>query len=152
VRLVASGVETREIENECPSPFGARCRGRALSFIFPYYSYICAICPFIALYSPLIFLQQQLLESFIQPRNEVHCLVSSLFDLFGSQTSQEPLCSLHVHSLLHVPPFLLNAMILFLFSIHFVWDPWVSVDCCGFVTAFCSWFDIPSFLACDSIV
>jgi hypothetical protein len=24
---------------------------------------------------------------------------------------------------------------------------WVSVDCHGFVTAFCSWFDIPSFLA-----
>jgi hypothetical protein len=31
--------------------------------LFPYYSHICAICPFIALYSPLIFLQQQLLDS-----------------------------------------------------------------------------------------
>ncbi len=37
-------------------------------------------------------------------------------------------------------------MILFSFSIHFVSDPSVSVDCCSFVTAFCSWFDIPSFL------
>jgi hypothetical protein len=77
----------------------------------------------------------------------VRCFVSSLFDLFGAQTSQEPLCSLYIHSLLHVPPFLLYAMILFLFLIHFVSDPWVSVDCHGFVTAFCSWFDIPSFLA-----
>jgi hypothetical protein len=135
VRLVASGAEPREIENECPSPFGARRRGRALSFFFPYYSHICAVCPFIALYSPLIFLQQQLLESLIRPRNEVRCLVSSLFDLFGAQTSQELLCSLYVHSLLHIPPFLLYAMILFSFSIHFVLDPWVSVDCHGFVTA-----------------
>jgi hypothetical protein len=35
-------------------------------------------------------------------------------------------------------------MTLFSFLIHFVLDPWVSVGCCGFVTAFCSWFDIPS--------
>jgi hypothetical protein len=60
---------------------------------------------------------------------------------------QELLCSLYIHSLLHVPPFLLYAMILFSFSIHFVLDPWVSVDCRSFVKAFCLlWFDIPSFL------
>jgi hypothetical protein len=123
------------------------CCSHALSFLFPYYSHICAICPFIALYSPLIFLQQRLLESLIQPRNEVHCLISSLFDLFGTQILQELLCSLYVHSPLHVPPFLLYAVILLSFLIHFVLDPWVSVDCHSFVTAFCSWFDIPSFLA-----
>jgi hypothetical protein len=150
VWLVASGAEPREIENECPSPFGGRralqCHSPALSFFFPYCSHICAICPFIALYSSLILLQQRLLESFIWARNEMPCLVSSLFDLFGAQTSQEPLCAIYVHSLLHVPPFLLYAMILFSFLIHFVSDPWVSVDCRSFVTAFCSWFDIPSFL------
>ncbi len=80
-------------------------------------------------------------------RNEVCCFVSSLFDCLAPKLTQEPLCSLYVHSILHVPPFLLYAIILFSFSIHFVLDPWVSVDCHGFVTAFCSWFDIPSFLA-----
>jgi hypothetical protein len=64
--------------------------------------------------------------------------------MFGAQTSQEPLCSLYVYSLL--PPFLLYAMILFSFSIHFVLDPWVSVNCHCIVAAFCLWFDIPSFL------
>ena len=36
--------------------------------LFSYYSYICAFCPFIALYSPLIFLQQRLLESLIRAK------------------------------------------------------------------------------------
>ncbi len=36
--------------------------------LFSYYSHICAFCPFIALYSPLIFLQQHLLESLIQAK------------------------------------------------------------------------------------
>jgi hypothetical protein len=49
----------------CRAP---RCRGRALSFLFPYYSHIRAICPFIVLYSPLIFPQQRLLESFIRAK------------------------------------------------------------------------------------
>ena len=75
---------------------------------------------------------------------KVWCYDSSLFDMFGAQTSQEPLCSLYVYSLL--PPFLLYAMILFSFLIHFVLDSWVSVNCHGTVTAFCLWFDIPSFL------
>jgi hypothetical protein len=66
----------------------ARCRSRALSFFFPYYSHIHAVCPFIVLYSPLIFLQQRLLESFIRAENEVRHYISSLFDLFGAQTSQ----------------------------------------------------------------
>jgi hypothetical protein len=115
--------------------------------LFSHYSHIHAFCPFIALNSPLIFLQQRLLESLIRPRNEVHCsFVSSLFfDLFGTQTLQEPLFSLYVYSLLHVPPFL----ILFSFLIRFVLDPWLGLCCLSWriVTAFCWWFDIPSLLA-----
>jgi hypothetical protein len=42
-----------------------RCRGCPY-VLFSYYSHICAFCPFIALYSPLIFLQQRLLESLIR--------------------------------------------------------------------------------------
>jgi hypothetical protein len=53
-------------ENRGRLRIGAWHCGRALSFFFPYYSHIRAICPFIVLYSPLIFLQQRLLESFIQ--------------------------------------------------------------------------------------
>jgi hypothetical protein len=50
-------------------------------------------------------------------------IISSLFfDLLGAQTLQELLFSLYVYYLLHVPPFLLYAMILFLFLIHFVID------------------------------
>jgi hypothetical protein len=36
--------------------------------LFSYYSHICAFCPLLALYSPLVFLQQQLLESLIRAK------------------------------------------------------------------------------------
>jgi hypothetical protein len=119
VRLVAGGMEHREIENEQALLVPRAAMLRSCPYVlFSYYSHICAFCPFIALHSPLIFLQQRLLESLIWPRHEVRCFISSLsFDLLGTQTLQKPL-----FSLLHVPLFLLYGMILFSFSIHFVLD------------------------------
>jgi hypothetical protein len=140
VWLVASCMEATEgVRLRMNKPFwcGVPQCHRCPFVLFSYYSYICAFCPFIAFFSPLIFLQQRLLESLIQAKKW-----GVMLRLF--QTSQEPLCSLYVYSLL--PPFLLYAMILFSFLIHFVLDPWVSVNCHGIVTAFCLWFDIPCFL------
>jgi hypothetical protein len=75
VRLVASGTELREIENEQALLALHAAMWQLCPYVhFSHYSHICAFCQFIALYSPLIFLQQWLLESLIQLRNEVTIL------------------------------------------------------------------------------
>ena len=79
VWLVASCMEATEgVRLRMNKPFwcGTPQCHRCPFVLFSYYSYICAFCPFIAFFSPLIFLQQRLLESLIRPRNEVRCFVS----------------------------------------------------------------------------
>ncbi len=78
-------------------PFWCRADAAgALSYIlFSYYSHICAFCPFIALYSPLIFLQQRLLESLIRPRNDVHCYVFTFWFVWCPNFTRTALLTLH---------------------------------------------------------
>jgi hypothetical protein len=87
VRLVASGTEPREIENEQALLVPHAAMPRSCPYVlFSYYSHICVFCSFIALYSPLMFLQQRLLESLIRVRNEVHCFILSYLSLYDIMT------------------------------------------------------------------
>jgi hypothetical protein len=59
-------VEPREIEKEHALLAPRTTMPQFCPYVlFSYYSHLCAFYPFLALYSPLIFLQQQLLESLI---------------------------------------------------------------------------------------
>jgi hypothetical protein len=71
VWLVASCMEaTAGVRLRMNKPFwcGVPQCHRCPFVLFSYYSNICAFCPFIAFFSPLIFLQQRLLESLIQAK------------------------------------------------------------------------------------
>jgi hypothetical protein len=126
---------------------------RSCPFIlFPYYSHIGGVCPFIALYSPLIFPQQRLLEYFIRVEKWGELLrLFTFWFVWHPNFARTALLTLLSLSLSHSSFLTLcqhdSVLIVNSFCFGSLGLGSLLIALSRLCYCFCSWFDIPSFLA-----